>query len=290
MSECRAVVDCGNVLGESVRWDARTRRVLWADIDRAELWWLDPATSEVGKIDMPERLCAFAARRSGGLLVAFASKLAYFHADWGVTVPIPDSGPGETDTRWNDGRCDRRGRFLIGSSYEGSAGKRTASLWQFDGVGRKRLVSGVRVSNAICFSPDGKTMYFADSIEASIWAFDYDEESGSIANRREFCSLQDQPGVPDGATVDEAGYLWNAQWGGGRILRYRPDGSVDRIVELPISQPTCVSFGGPDLSTLYITSARLGLSREQLEREPLAGSLFALTPGVKGLPENLYAG
>ena len=291
MNQLRPIVDCQNVLGESVRWHASDQRLFWTDIERAELWTLDPSTSRVSVAGMKDRPCSIVPRSGGGLLIAFSSYIALFENALGTTYPIANSGPDEAGTRWNDGRCDRKGRFLIGSSCEKADGPALASLWQFTKkMKRRQLVTGLRVSNALCFSPDGTVMYFADSMEACIWAFDYDEDSGNASRRREFCSLKDQPGIPDGATVDEEGFLWNAQWGGGRIIRYTPDGSIDRVLELPTSQPTCVAFGGPDLATLFVTTARLGMSEDQLGREPLAGSLFAVETGIRGLPENPYAG
>jgi L-arabinonolactonase len=132
-------------------------------------------------------------------------------------------------------------------------------------------------------------MYYADSPQASIWAFDYDIETGNPSNRRVFCTFKDQPGVPDGSVVDSEGCLWNAQWNGGRVVRYRPDGAVDRVIEMPVRHPTCVAFGGRELDTLYITTSRLILSPEEVRRQPLAGALLAVRPGVKGLPEDRFA-
>ena len=122
------------------------------------------------------------------------------------------------------------------------------------------MASGIGISNSLAWSPDNGTFYFADTLLGTIFAYDFHLETGTLANRRVFATTNDQPGAPDGSTVDEEGYLWNAQWGGWRLVRYAPDGRVDRIVDLPVQQPTCCMFGGPDLRTLYVTSASIGLS------------------------------
>nr|WP_281416137.1 SMP-30/gluconolactonase/LRE family protein [Collimonas antrihumi] len=143
-----------------------------------------------------------------------------------------------------------------------------------------------RRRNSICFSPDGHTMYYCDSPTRTIRCCDYDTDAGTIGNDRLFADLQEQPGEPDGSTIDSAGYLWNARWGGHRVLRYAPDGSIERIVQVPVAQPSCVAFGGAALDTLYITSARESLSDAALLAEPAAGGVLQLRlPDVRGLPE-----
>jgi L-arabinonolactonase len=153
-----------------------------------------------------------------------------------------------------------------------------------------RLFGGLSSANSTCFSLDGRTMYYADTPQAVIWAFDYDPRTGAPSRRRIFCDFRDQPGVPDGSVVDAEGCLWNAQWNGSRIVRYRPDGSVDRVVEMPCRNPTSLAFGGRELDTLYVTTSRLTLTREEARRQPAAGKLLAVRPRVKGLPETTFRG
>jgi L-arabinonolactonase len=133
-------------------------------------------------------------------------------------------------------------------------------------------------------------MYHADTPQGEIWAFDYDTSTGTPSNRRTLCRFDDQPGVPDGSIVDADGCLWNAQWNGGRVLRYTPDGRVDRVIEVPVMNPTCVAFGGPGLDTLFITSAKFTMTPEQLGEYPLSGALLAVRPGVTGIPDPLFKG
>jgi sugar lactone lactonase YvrE len=162
----------------------------------------------------------------------------------------------------------------------------TGALYRLDSdLGCERLVSGIICSNALCWSPDGRIMYYGDSNNHVVWAWDFDVTSGAIVNRRVFLEIPAGEGVPDGATVDTEGHVWLAQWGGWRVTRYDPRGRVDRVIPLPVSQPACTAFGGPDLSTLYITTARSGLTPDDLTKQPLAGALFSVEVGATGIPE-----
>ncbi len=170
--------------------------------------------------------------------------------------------------------------------------KPIGTLYRFDGNAAPAIaVEQVRCSNGIGWSPDNRTMYFAESFAHTIHAFDFDLVTGALANRRVFATLDPQSGAfPDGLTVDAEGYIWNAQPVFGRLVRYAPDGSIERIVETPVSSPTSVAFGGEDLATLYVTSARAGKTADDLKQEPDAGGLFAFQPGVRGIPETPCAG
>ena len=194
-------------------------------------------------------------------------------------------------TRLNDGRVDPAGRFVCGGMDEADPQEGISAVYS---LGRDRravsLLAGVHCANSICWGPDGRTMYFTDMPTRRIDMFDYDPLTGAAVNRRTFADLSNEPGLADGSTVDAEGFLWNAQWGGNKVVRYAPDGSVDREIALPISNPTCLCFGGDDLDVLFITSAWFGLDDAARVREATAGGIFALRPGVKGLPEHRYAG
>jgi sugar lactone lactonase YvrE len=153
-----------------------------------------------------------------------------------------------------------------------------------------RLFGDVKIPNSIAFSADDRTFYFADSREQTIWAFDLDIDSGDITNRRVFANLRGGRGGPDGSCVDAEGFLWNAHFGHSRVVRYAPDGRVDRTIEFPATNLTCCAFGGDKLDVLYVTSARILLNPDQLAAQPMAGALFAVAPGVRGLPEAAFAG
>lgn len=289
MDDVIALVDCRNILGEGPAWSCEEQKLYWTDIESQKLWRYDPVNGETACWDMPEKVCSMAFREKGGLLIAFASGLSFFDLRTAERQRIRDLETEWPTTRLNDGRCDRQGRFIVGG-FDTSGEGRSAAYRLDPDLSVHELFRGFNSSNSICFSPDGRTMYFADTPRGEIWAFDYDPSTGLAGNRRTFCTFDGQPGMPDGSVIDAEGYLWNAQWNGARVVRYDPGGRVDRVIEMPCLNPTCVAFGGRDLDTLFITSARYLMKPEQIERQPVAGSLFAIKPGVRGLPETRFAG
>jgi L-arabinonolactonase len=288
----RIAVDAGNRLGEGVLWCERAQALYWTDIHAATLWRLTPADGAVRTWTLPERLASFAlCEADGWLLLALASRLAFFHLDSGALRALHAIEPG-LDTRANDGACDRQGRFVFGTLHEPRDG------------GGKRAVGGfyrlnidlslealplpkVAIANGIAFSPDGAAMYFCDSLRKRIERCAYGDALGAAET---FVDLSGRAGEPDGAAVDAAGALWSAQWGDSRVVRYLPDGREDRAIGLPTSQPTRPAFGGRDLGTLYVASAHDGMDAAARRRDRHAGALFALDPGVRGLPEPRFAG
>jgi sugar lactone lactonase YvrE len=289
MADVRLVVDAKNKLGEVPVWDVAEQALYWVDIEGELLQRHVPATGETRVWRMPERIGSFALREKGGLVCAFASGFAFYDlereaVEW---IARPDTNP---RNRFNDGKCDRRGRFWAGT-MDDRLTDHTGALYRLDpDLTVRTLETGVGISNSLAWSPDDRTFYFADTIDRAIYAYDYDPPTGSIANRRVLADHADQPGNPDGSTNDEKGFLWNAQWDGWRLVRFAPDGRVDRVVELPVQKPTSCMFGGPDLRTLYVTSAVWDLAGPALERQPWAGGLLALDVGVRGLPEPRFAG
>jgi L-arabinonolactonase len=236
------------------------------------------------------RICCFAPRHDGTVLAAFATGFAVFDPTTGRRDEVAAVEADLPQTRLNDGRTDRQGRFIAGGMDEVDL-KPISSVWRVDpDLTVTRLFGEVRCANSTCFSPDGKTMYFADSPEREIVAFEYDEQTGGVGARRVVASIPAGQGVPDGSCVDAEGFLWNAVWEGCRIDRYAPDGRLDMSIEVPTAKPTCVAFGGADLDTLFITSSRLGMSEEKLGRQPGAGSLFAVKPGVRGVADAPFSG
>lgn len=281
-------LDCRNVLGESPVWDEGEQRLYWVNIHAAELWsW--QAGGKPHTVKLQERVGAIGLRERGGLVLGLESGFALLDSVDAVLHSVTHvDTPGHT--RMNDGRVDPSGRFVCGGMNEETPQRSNAALYSFDRDGRvAMLLDGIGCSNSLCWSPDGATMYFSDMPTGRIDAFDYDSRTGSIANRRTFATLK-TPGAPDGSIVDVEGHLWNAQWGGGKLVRYRPDGSVEREVRLPVSNPSCLVFGGPELDILYVSSAWFTLDAATRLREPHAGSLFAFRPGVHGLPSARFAG
>ena len=283
-------VPCRNNLGEVPVWDAAEQALYWVDIEGCLLQRYEPATGQTIEWRLPERVCALALREAGGLILALASGFAFFDPATGDLVRLAAPEAHLPTNRFNDGKCDRRGRFWAGT-MDDRLTSRTAALYRFDAdLSCRKMESGIGISNSLAWSPDDRVFYFADTLRRTIFAYDFDLDSGIIANARVFTDCADQPGTPDGSTVDSEGYLWNAQWDGWRLVRYAPDGRVDRVVPLPVQKPTSCMFGGPDLRTLYVTSAVWDLGGEPLDAQPLAGSLLALDVGVAGLPESRFAG
>ncbi len=277
------------VHAEGPIWSDEERKLYWTDIESRALWRLDPGPGAAVSWNMPQKVCSLAFRERGGLLIAFEKSLSFYDLDAPAERRIVDV---ETDlpmTRLNDGRCDRQGRFVVGGFDSTEKGLSAAYRLDVD-LSLHRLFGGLSSANSTCFSLDGRTLYYADSPQAVIWAFDYDADCGEPRNRRVFCDFRDQPGIPDGSVIDADGCLWNAQWNGSRVVRYAPDGSVDRVIEIPCRNPTSLAFGGSALDTLFITTSRLTLTEEEARTQPLAGTLLAAHPGVKGLPETRFRG
>ncbi|MFM0072861.1 SMP-30/gluconolactonase/LRE family protein [Paraburkholderia sediminicola] len=294
------LLDTKCTLGEGATWCARTGRFYWNDIEGARLWRYDPRDGGSTFWRMPERLGSFAlCADSRYLLLGLATHLAFFELTTGETQRIVDIEPG-LNTRVNDGRCDRQGRFVFGTKDEGSPLQAIGGFYRLNhDLSLERLpLPAPAISNSIAFSPDGATMYYGDSPTREIRVCDY-RADGSIANDRVFTTLTDATGEPDGSTVDRDGGVWNAQWGGWRVVRYGPDGVETERVDVPTAQPSCVAFGGTarglpsgpaQLDTLYITSARIDLDAAALAGDSHAGGVFIATPGRQGLPEPVFQG
>ena len=290
MHEVGVAARDGNRLGEGVIWDDRRGRVMWTDIHGRRLWSLDPASGDKVGVELSERLACFAPLADGRLVAGFADGLYLFDPRSNQRTLLHAVEPELPTTRLNDGKVDRRGRLVFGTMDEADGGAAPiGQVRSYDGATPPRtLLGAVRISNSIAFSPDGRTMYFADTPERTIWAFDYDPDRGDVGQRRLFARTPG-PGYPDGSCVDADGCLWNAEWDGSRIVRYAPDGRVDRAIPLPASRITCPAFGGAGLSTLFVTSATAGLDAAARAREPLAGALFAIDVGVRGLADAAFA-
>jgi L-arabinonolactonase len=279
------IVDAQNALGECLLWCDRTQRLWWTDILGRKLWRHRPADGSTVQWDMPERLASFALTgNEARLLLGLESRLAWFDARSGEVLTIVEVEPDVEGTRVNDGRCDRQGRFVFGTMNEAVGRAPIGHFYRLGhGLQLERLpLAPVAIANSICFSTDGATMYFCDSLSGEIRCCDYGDEVG---NERVFTVLPPGGGEPDGSVVDADGCLWNAEWGAGRIVRYRPDGSVERAIAVPVSQPTCPAFGGAGLDELYVTSALVDL----LVPERYAGGVFGSRIGdAAGLPEERF--
>ena len=280
-----------NTLGEGVLWDDRLDSVWWTDIPSKTLWRYCLATKELLSFETPERLCSFGLTNQAGLLIcAFETGFALFEPLSNTTSWINRPLLGKQGVRFNDGRVDNQGRFWSGMMIEAGFDPppKGAEVWCIDSSHSTSCHEhGLTISNAMCWSPDSSKFYLADSPDQTIWTYDFDQHAGTISNRKVF--VQTEPGVfPDGAVTDAQGRLWNAQWGGSQLVCYQLDGSVDFVIKVPVSQPTCVAFGGKDLNLLFVTTAREGLSQHQLEQEPCAGDLLIYKLDTNGLPSSRF--
>lgn len=285
-------IDCAlqrkALLGESPVWSVKDNALFWVDIHRPSILRTDFTTGTTTEWPMPSNVGSIGLS-SGGLVAALRTGFALLDLGGKIVKTLSEPIAGTKDLRFNDGRVDRRGRFWAGTVQE-KRQQGLAALYRLDADGQCReMKSGFTVSNGISWSPDDKIMYFADSWTRAIYAFDFDVDEGSIANQRVFAQFGENEGIPDGATVDTDGCYWIAHFDGGKITRYTPQGKIDRVIEMPVIRPTSCAFGGPDLRTLYITSASFNLSEDQLRAAPLSGSIFALNTGAQGIPEPVFA-
>lgn len=282
------MIDVKTTLGEGPVWDVEQQRLYWIDSFDGRVFRSTWDGHEVRCWDVPEKIGSLAIRKDGhGAIVSLESGFHSLDFRTGDLESIHDPEPGVAHNRLNDGKVDRRGRFLAGSmdTQETSPG---GSLYRLDpDFTVTKLDTGIVVSNGPCFSPDDKTFYFADSWSGEIWAYDYDIDTGTPSNRRTFATIDTSGGGgADGSTVDSEGCLWNANVYVGKIVRYTPDGQVERVIEMPVRKVTSVAFGGPHLDVLYVTS----MAKPPLPRFPgdgvQRGSLFAVRDlGVTGIAE-----
>lgn len=281
-------------LGESILWCERRAALFWTDIDASRLWMHTPYGGTSRCWSLPDRLGCLALGRWGHLLLGLAKGLYVADIDAATDTALPLTQVAEVeranaDTRINDGRADRHGNFVFGTKSERADGAAIGSFYQYSSRhGLRRLgLPKAAIPNSICFSPDGSTMYYCDSPQRRILRCDYDAKTATVFHQRVFVELDHPDAEPDGSIIDAEGCLWNAQWGAGQVVRYRPDGSVDRVIAVPASQPSCCTIGGAAYDRLYITSARTGLDEAALAAFPASGGVFQWPlQRALGLPES----
>lgn len=294
-------VDCRCVLGEGIAWSPRRRALLWTDIEGARIWQAPHPDGEPHSWAVRDRVGFLAECESGEFILGFAKAIA--RAALGTVAlaevaleAIPDETvlteveAGVPQTRINDGRTDRAGNLVFGTLNEDPGQQNIGSFYQFSArYGLRRLaLPSVVIPNSICFSPDGRTMYFCDSVDRRIMQCTYDAEAAAVAEVREFVALEPRQGFPDGSIVDADGCLWNAQWRAARVRRYTPAGRIDRDIAVAAKNPTCVAFGGSNLDELYITSSRQEMTDDELAVTPHAGGVYRALVGVAGLCDALF--
>ncbi len=286
-------VSAANTLGEGVQWCSEDQTIWWTDILECKLYRYCWQAKNLEVISTPEPLGSFVFTDEPGVIVAaFATGFAFFNWKDGRVQWLhqPAFLPGED--RFNYGRADRQGRFWSGTIIANLAPSTLATgrLFCLD-TDQSLSVheQAIAISNGIGWSPDSETMYFADSLKGDIYQYGFDPQTGTLSDRELFVRVP-RGGGPDGAAVDARGNVWSAQWAAGKILAFDPTGEIIADVPVPTSQPTCVAFGGPDLNLMIVTSARDGLTTEQLDHQPSAGNVFIFETDVQGLPEEIYKG
>ncbi len=281
------VVAMGAELGEGPVWDARSGRLVWVDILGRRVHATDPETGDTSSIETPLHVGAVAPRAGGGFIAALQN--GFWVVGDGPAHLIEEIAEARPGLRFNDGKCDPVGRFWAGTmAYDVTPA--AGALYRLDEDGRATVVvPGVTLSNGLAWSGDGRTMFYVDSPTHRIDAFTFDPASGALANRRAIVEIPAENGTPDGLTIDEDDGLWVALAHGGAVHRY-VDGRLDRVIRLPVSLVTSVTFGGPERDILFITSAWEHMTDEDRVREPLAGAVFRVRPGVRGRPVDVYRG
>jgi len=299
--EC--VLQCENHLGEGPVWDVQEGCLYWLDctgrrVGKPAIWRLDPRTGQVRQWSIDRDVGSLALRQGGGAVLALDDGFYVFDFRNSRLELIQLVDADQPRTRLNDGKCDRRGRFFAGGMDDKEELK-ICGLWRLDPDLRvARVDDSIICSNGPCWSPDDRTFYLADTFQGEVWAYDYDIATGGLSNRRTFASFKNDAGVADGSTVDEEGCVWNAQLISGDLVRYAPDGSVERRIGMPVRNITSVMFGGDRLDELWVTSmARVkhpavhDRFAKEVRPQFLAGSLFRITGlGIRGLPEPRFAG
>ncbi len=281
------VVDSRAELGEGPVWDSMEGRLLWLDIVGGRVHSLDPLTGSDESIEAVPYVSSITPRKGGGfVLTAGHAVLAWDGESSAVLAEIeePDGN------RFNDAKCDASGRLWAGTMDMNEASPAGSLYMVSPDRSVRRMLGGLTVSNGIDWSPDGKTMYHADSPTGNVYAYDFRMEDGMIGRSRVFASIPHSQGFPDGLTVDSDGMVWIAQWGGWCVSRWSAEGRLMETVKLPVSHVSSCTFGGRKMDTLFITSARYGLSGGELRREPHAGSLFSVVPGAVGRQPHEFDG
>jgi sugar lactone lactonase YvrE len=291
MTDVTCVLDAKAELGECPVWSAEEQALYWIDILAPALHRLDPASGKNTSWAMPRRIGSFGLREAGGAVVALEDGFHLFDFETGDLSFVAGPRPQVPGTRFNDGKVSPDGRFFAGTMDEEMLSRPLGVLYRLDPDGSlHQVVDGLIVSNGLAWTADGRTMFHSDSKAQVIWAYDYDPEQGSIANRRVVARPTEEIGRPDGAATDMDGFYWSSGISAGVLNRWAPDGRLDRSIPLPCSNPTMPCFGGPDLRTIFVTSLRHGVPSDVLAAKPLSGGIFALRVDVPGVPVGRFKG
>ena len=272
-------------LGEGTLWHPNEQLLYWVDIYNHRVHQFNPATGKDRFFDVGEVVGCIAPAGKNRLIMGQRHRIAFLDTISGKVTPILDI-ENNPDIRFNGGKCDLAGRFWFNSTS--SKGEPQASLYRYDRNGLQVMETGLTVANGLGWSPDNKTFYLTDSPLQTIYAYDFDIESGNICDRRALIDLKAESFFPDGMTVDKDGCIWSAMWDGWCIIRFDPHGKEMMRVTMPVQRPTCCTFGDKDLGTLYITTASVALSELEIQKSFYSGDLFSLQTNTSGLPANHF--
>ncbi len=284
-------LDAGALLGEGAIWNGAEQVLYWVDIMGCKVHVHDPSGDADREMDVGQPVGTVVVRAAGGLMLAVEDGFAAFDPESTELTLIHDPEPGLPENRFNDGKCDPAGRFWAGTMAIDPV-KGAGALYCMDTDLRVRKMLGeVGISNGIVWSRDGARMYYIDSLRYDVRVYDYDVETGDIANERVAFRVPREVGLPDGMAIDAEGMLWIAHYDGGKVCRWHPgNGEILHTIELPVSKVTSCAFGGKDLDTLYMTSGSLGMTDEERKKEPHAGGLFVARPGCQGVEPFQFGG
>ena len=278
------------ILGEGPVWDESIDTLYWVDIKGKALHAHALGSDDERRINLPIEVSAVAPRVGGGLIAATRDGFAFLNPQDGMLEQIEDPEAECPDNRFNDGAIDHLGHFIAGTMHDSETDK-TGTVYCLDGMREvKPLFGGFVVCNGPAFSPDGCTLYFSNSSDREILAFPYNAGSRQVGKPQVFAKIKEGDGCPDGLAVDQEGCVWCAHWDGGGVTRFSPQGNFLQFFALPVNRVTSCAFGGSNYEHLYITTASWGLNETQMQAAPLSGSLFVITPGVKGMPSRAFQG
>ncbi|MEM7283026.1 MAG: SMP-30/gluconolactonase/LRE family protein [Pseudomonadota bacterium] len=284
------ILPVANTLGEGVFWDSAKRVVCWTDIEKNKAFAYDPSTKQLRQWNTPSRLCCFApVQGADHWIAAFEEGIAFYEPESARVEWLHKLESDSPGNRMNDGRCDRQGRFWVGSIVESAErSSQKGGLYCYSTRDKCDIkLTGLSISNGLCWSPDSKYMYHTDTPTGRIDKYEFDKTTGNLNSKSVFVET-DNGCSPDGSTVDSDGYVWNAQWVGSQVVRYAPDGTTDFVVAIPTQQPTCVAFGGENLNLLFVTTARQDMTFNELSRQEHAGHVFVYETDYTGIPDATF--
>ncbi len=291
MSEVEHLITVQDEVGETPIWIPNEQAMYWIDLEGSAVHRYDQSTGDREDWSLDAAVTALARRASGGWILATKTGLAFWDQGGATTEFIVDPTSDSEAIRFNDTTVDPQGRLIVGTANVQDFDASDGVIYRLDpDLSLHQIDDGYAISNGMGFSPDGKILYVTDMFHNQIVALDYDIESGAVSNKRVFAEIPADTGLPDGLTVDAAGFVWSAHWAGSRVTRYDPDGAIERQIPVPVTNATSLGFGGAELNELYITTAWFFMNEEERKAQPRAGDVFRVKTDITGMIEQEFAG